>query len=63
MLCDWPFAVAGGELLTRLDAEGQLSDGVARFYTACVVSALASLHEKGYVYRVRASAVTCAASS
>jgi hypothetical protein len=47
-------AAAGGELLARLSDEGALRDGDARWCTACVVAALASLHAQGTVYRVRA---------
>lgn len=44
---------AGGELLARLDREGRLSEEEARWCTACVIAALASLHAQGVVYRVR----------
>ncbi len=45
---------AGGELLDRLEVEVALQDEVARFYAACVVAALDSLHSQDYVYRVHA---------
>ncbi len=47
------FFPAGGELLDQLEVEVRLKDDVARFYAACVIAALDSLHQKGYVYRVR----------
>ena len=38
-----------------------LQDEVARFYAACVVAALESLHSQDYVYRVRARPASAAA--
>ena len=52
-------AAAGGELLARLSDEGALRDDDARWCTACVVAALASLHAQGTVYRVRPMFCCC----
>ena len=55
-------AAAGGELLVRLNDEGALRDDDARWCTACVVAALASLHAQGTVYRVRPPAAALLAT-
>ncbi|TDH02479.1 hypothetical protein EPR50_G00173060 [Perca flavescens] len=44
-------ACLGGELWTLLRDRGSFDDGVTRFYTGCVVEALAFLHSKGIIYR------------
>jgi cGMP-dependent protein kinase len=41
----------GGELWALLRDRGIFDDATARFYTACVIEALAYLHAKGIVYR------------
>ncbi|XP_061554322.1 cGMP-dependent protein kinase 1-like isoform X3 [Phycodurus eques] len=41
----------GGELWTLLRDRGSFDDGTTRFYTACVIEALAELHSKGIIYR------------
>ncbi|XP_061121322.1 cGMP-dependent protein kinase 1-like isoform X1 [Syngnathus typhle] len=41
----------GGELWTLLRDRGSFDDGTTRFYTACVIEALAELHCKGIIYR------------
>ncbi|XP_051906600.1 cGMP-dependent protein kinase 1-like isoform X1 [Hippocampus zosterae] len=41
----------GGELWTHLRDSGSFDDGTTRFYTACVIEALAELHCKGIIYR------------
>ena len=43
--------VPGGELFGHLRAAGRFSVPAARFYTACVVSALNHLHAHDIVYR------------
>uniref|UniRef100_A0A8C9YUA7 cGMP-dependent protein kinase n=1 Tax=Sander lucioperca TaxID=283035 RepID=A0A8C9YUA7_SANLU len=44
-------ACLGGELWTLLRDRGSFDDGITRFYTGCVVEALAFLHSKGIIYR------------
>ncbi len=43
--------VPGGELFGHLRAAGRFTLNAARFYTACVVSALDHLHSHDIVYR------------
>ena len=43
--------VQGGELFSRLLATRTLDEETVRFYTACIVLALACLHAKNNVYR------------
>lgn len=45
--------VPGGELFGHLRAAGRFTLSAARFYTACVVSALDHLHSHDIVYRYR----------
>ncbi|XP_029301238.1 cGMP-dependent protein kinase 1-like [Cottoperca gobio] len=44
-------ACLGGELWTQLRDRGSFDDGVTRFYTGCVIEALAFLHSRGIIYR------------
>ncbi|GAQ90150.1 Serine Threonine protein kinase, partial [Klebsormidium nitens] len=46
-------AILGGELFTRVvsSADGRLDEGTARFYLACAVTTLASLHTRGILHR------------
>ncbi|KAM9801229.1 cGMP-dependent protein kinase 1-like [Neosynchiropus ocellatus] len=41
----------GGELWTLLRDRGSFDDSTTRFYTGCVIEALASLHSRGIIYR------------
>ncbi|CAL9682452.1 unnamed protein product [Knipowitschia caucasica] len=41
----------GGELWTLLRERGLFDDGTTRFYTGCVIEALAFLHSRGIIYR------------
>lgn len=41
----------GGELWSLLRERGQFEENHTKFYTACVIEALAYLHSKGIVYR------------
>lgn len=41
----------GGELWTLLRDRGSFDDGTTRFYTGCVIEALAFLHSRGIIYR------------
>ncbi|XP_061585923.1 cGMP-dependent protein kinase 1 isoform X2 [Cololabis saira] len=44
-------ACLGGDLCNLLKDKGHFDDCSARFYTACVVEALAFLHQQGVIYR------------
>ncbi|XP_075934375.1 cGMP-dependent protein kinase 1-like [Anarhichas minor] len=44
-------ACLGGELWTQLRDRGSFDDGITRFYTGCVIEALAFLHSRGIIYR------------
>ncbi|XP_051269255.1 cGMP-dependent protein kinase 1-like isoform X2 [Dicentrarchus labrax] len=44
-------ACLGGELWTLLRDRGSFDDGITRFYTGCVIEALAFLHSRGIIYR------------
>nr|XP_043868592.1 cGMP-dependent protein kinase 1-like [Solea senegalensis] len=41
----------GGELWTLLRDRGSFDDSITRFYTGCVIEALAFLHARGIIYR------------
>ncbi|XP_051794947.1 cGMP-dependent protein kinase 1-like isoform X1 [Acanthochromis polyacanthus] len=41
----------GGELWSLLRDRGLFDDGITRFYTGCVIEALAFLHSRGIIYR------------
>ena len=43
--------IPGGELFARMRAAGRFPPDAARFYAACVVSALDHLHSHDIVYR------------
>ncbi|XP_075996246.1 cGMP-dependent protein kinase 1-like [Genypterus blacodes] len=44
-------ACLGGELWSLLRDRGSFDDGTTRFYTGCVIEALAFLHSRGIIYR------------
>ncbi|XP_013873653.1 cGMP-dependent protein kinase 1 [Austrofundulus limnaeus] len=44
-------ACLGGELWSLLRDRGSFDDATTRFYTGCVIEALAYLHSKGIIYR------------
>uniref|UniRef100_A0A3Q3WNY1 cGMP-dependent protein kinase n=1 Tax=Mola mola TaxID=94237 RepID=A0A3Q3WNY1_MOLML len=44
-------ACLGGELWTLLRDRGSFDDSTTRFYTGCVIEALACLHSQGIIYR------------
>ncbi|XP_044030890.1 cGMP-dependent protein kinase 1-like [Siniperca chuatsi] len=44
-------ACLGGELWTVLQDRGSFDDCITRFYTGCVIEALAFLHSRGIIYR------------
>jgi serine/threonine protein kinase len=48
MLCE---VCLGGELWSLLKQRGCFDENETKFYTGCVIEALAYLHTKGIVYR------------